>query len=69
MSTLVNVVIISNNVIEKPSSTVLLKKYLDFSDICNKVRADKLPHYSKYNLAIETEKGKQPLIGLTYDHF
>ena len=68
MSTLVGVVITPNNVIEKPSSTVLLEKYSNFSDVFDKVRADKLPRHSKHNLAIETEEGKQLPFGPTYDH-
>ena len=68
MNALVDAVIISNNVIEKSSFTVLPEKYSDFSDIFDKVRADKLPCHSEYDLAIETEKGKQPPFGLTYNH-
>ena len=58
ISALVGAVITSNDVIEKPSFTVLPKKCSDFSDVFDKVRADKLLHHSKHNLAIETEEGK-----------
>ena len=57
MSVLVGAVITPNNVIEKPSSTVLPKKYSDFLNIFDKMRADKLLCYSKHNLAIEICKG------------
>ena len=68
ISALVGAVITPNNIIEKPSSTVLPEKYLNFSDIFDKVRADKLPCHSEHNLAIETEKGKQLPFSPTYDH-
>ena len=68
MSALVSAVITPNNVTEKPSSTVLLEKYSDFSDVFDKVRADKLPCHSEHDLAIKTEKDKQPLFGPTYNH-
>ena len=58
ISELVDAVITPNNIIEKPSFTVLLEKYSNFSDVFNKVHADKLPCYSKHGLAIETEEGK-----------
>ena len=66
---LVGVMITPNNIIEKPSSTVLLKKYSDFSDVFNKVCADKLLRHNEHNLVIETKKGKQPPFDPTYDHF
>ena len=68
MNALVGAVITPNNIIKKSSSTILPKKYSDFLDIFNKVHADKLLCHSKYNLAIETEKGKQPPFGSTYNH-
>ena len=68
INALVGTIIILNNVIEKLNSTILPKKYLDFSDVFDKVRADKLLHHSKHNLAIETEKDKQLLYGPIYDH-
>ena len=68
MSGLVGAVITSNNIIEKPSSTVLLEKYSNFSDVFDKMRADKLPRHSEHNLAIKTKKGKQPAFDPTYDH-
>ena len=68
MSALVGAVIIPNNIIEKSSSTVLLEKYSNFSDVFDKVHVDKLPRHSKYDLAIKTEEGKQLLFSLTYDH-
>ena len=58
MSALVGTVIILNNVIEKSSSTVLPKKYSDFSDISNKVHVDKLLRHSEHDLSIEMEEGK-----------
>ena len=58
MSALVSAVITLNDVIEKPSSIVLPEKYSDFLDVFNKVRANKLPRHSEYDLAIEMEKGK-----------
>ena len=61
-------VITPNDIIEKPSSTVLPKKYSDFSDIFDRVRADKLPRHSEHDLAIEMEKDKQPLFGSIYDY-
>ena len=69
MSALVGAVITPNNIIKKPSSTILLKKYSNFSDIFDKVRADKLPCHNKHNLAIEIEEGKQPPFGYIYNHF
>ena len=69
MSALVGAVITPNNIVEKPSSTVLSKKYSNFSDVFDKVRVDKLPCHSENDLAIKTEKGKQPLFVPTYDHF
>ena len=68
ISTLVGAVITSNDVIEKPSSTVLLEKYSDFSDVFDKVCADKLLRHSEHDLAIKTEEGKQPPFGPTYNH-
>ena len=68
MNTLVGVVITPNNVIEKSSSTVLSEKYSNFSDIFDKVHADKLPCHNKHDLAIETEKSKQLLFDPTYDY-
>ena len=58
ISALMGAVITLNDIIEKPSSTVLLEKYSNFSDIFDKVRADKLPCHSEHDLAIETEKVK-----------
>ena len=49
------------------SQVVLPKKYLDFSDIFDKARADILPQHSQHNLAIELEADKQPLFGPIYD--
>ena len=66
MSMLVNAVITPNDVIEKPSSTVLLKKYSDFSYVFDEVCADKLSCHSEHNLAIETKKDKQLLFDLTW---
>ena len=68
ISVLMGAVITLNNIIEKPSSTVLSEKYSDFLDVFDKVRADKLPRHSEHNLAIEMEEGKQPPFGPTYDH-
>ena len=68
MSALVSAIITPNNVIEKPSSIVLPEKYSDFSNVFNKVHADKLPSYSEHDLAIKTEKSKQLSFGPTYDH-
>ena len=68
ISALMSAVIIPNNVIKKPSSTVLLEKYSDFSDVFDKVHADKLPCYSEHDLAIKTEEGKQPPFNPIYDH-
>ena len=68
MNMLVGVVITPNNVIEKPSSIVLLEKYSDFSDVFDKVRADKLLRHSEHDLAIEMEEGKQLPFSPTYDH-
>ena len=65
---LVGAIIISNNVIEKSSSTILSKKYSDFLDVFDKVRVNKLPCHSKHDLTIKTEKGKQSLFGPIYDH-
>ena len=68
LSALVGVVITLNNVIKKPNSTILLEKYSDFSDVFDKVHADKLPHHSEHDLAIKTEESKQSLFSPTYDH-
>ena len=68
INVLMGAVITPNNVIKKPSSTILLEKYSDFLDVFDKVRADKLLHYSEHNLAIEIEEGKQPPFSPTYDH-
>ena len=68
MSALVDAVITPNNIIEKPSSTVLPEKYSDFLDVFDKVRADKLPRYSEHDLAIKIEEGKQPPFGPTYNY-
>ena len=68
MSTLVGAVIIPNNIKEKPSSTVLPEKYSDFSDVFDKMCADKLLRHSKHDLVIETEEGKQPLFDPTNNH-
>lgn len=69
INVLVGAVITPNDVIEKPSSIILLKKYSNFSDVFDKICADKLPRYSKHDLAIETEKGKQLPFGPTYNYF
>lgn len=58
MSVLMDAIITLNNIIEKLSSTVLSEKYSDFSDVFDKVDADKLLHHSEHDLAIGTEKGK-----------
>ena len=68
MSALVGTMITSNNVIEKPSSTILPEKYSDFLDVFDKVRADKLPCHNEHDLAIKMEEDRQPPFGLTYDH-
>ena len=68
MNALVGVVITPNNVIKKSNSTVLLEKYSDFSDVFDRVHADKLLCHNKHDLAIETEKGKLSLFDPTYDH-
>ena len=68
MNMLVGAVITPNNIIEKLSSTVLPKKYSNFSNVFDKMHEDKILHHSKHDLAIETEKNKQPLFGPTYDH-
>lgn len=69
MSALVSAMIILSGINKKPSSTILPEKCSNFSDVFDKMHADKLLHHSKHNLAIETEKDKQPLFSLTYDHF
>ena len=69
INVLVGAVITPNDIIEKPSSTILLKKYSDFSDVFDKICADKLPRYSKHDLAIKTKEGKQLPFGPTYDYF
>ena len=66
---MVGAVITSNNIIKKPSSTILPEKYSNFSDVFDKVCADKLLRHNKHDLAIETEKGKQPPFGPIYSHF
>lgn len=58
INALVSAVINPNNVIEKPSFIILPEKYSNFSNIFDKVRVDKLPCYSEYDLAIKIEKGK-----------
>ena len=58
MNALVGTVITLNDVIKKPSSIVLPKKYSDFSDVFDKVCADKLPRHSKHDLAIKMEESK-----------
>ena len=68
MNALVSAVITLNNIIEKSSSIVLSEKYSNFSNIFDKVRADKLLCYSEYDLSIKMKKGKQSLFGPIYDY-
>ena len=49
MNALVGAVITPNDIIKKSSSTVLPEKYSDFSDIFDKVFADKLSFHSEYD--------------------
>lgn len=65
---LVGAIITPNDIIEKPSSVVLLKKYSDFLDVFDKMCANKLLCHNKHNLVIKPEKSKQPFFNLTYDY-
>lgn len=49
------------------SSVELSKKYSNFSNVFEKVHADKLPAYSEHDLAIKTEKDKRLPFGLVHD--
>ena len=44
-----------------PSQVVLPEKYLDFSGVFNKAKADVLPQHSQHDLAIKLEADKQLL--------
>lgn len=51
----------------KSNTVELPVEYSDFADVFSKTNADKLPPHSQHNMAIETEEGKIPPFGPTYN--
>ena len=61
-------IVVDNDEEQSTAKVTLPMKYKDFANVFSKQNADMLPKYSMHDLAIETEKEKQPLFGPVYNH-